>query len=139
MLGFVDLGAALFAPVLGGVIVYFDHTGFTQMFYTSSATAVIIAVIYALTSARQADEDSDVQETVPLSAGSVEIATEPSRTKQHEHDELLPAFSTARNGKPRRQGKPQFAESRANRPAEISSQQSDCGSEPKCSLGDDLA
>ncbi|GAB4162767.1 MAG: hypothetical protein Tsb009_39630 [Planctomycetaceae bacterium] len=59
VLGFVDLGQALFAPLLGGVIDYFNHTGFTQMFYTSTGTAFLIALIYALTAARQPDVDTD--------------------------------------------------------------------------------
>ncbi|MCH8829146.1 MAG: MFS transporter [Planctomycetes bacterium] len=59
VLGFVDLGTALFAPLFGAVIDYFDHSGFTQMFYTSTATATIIAVVYALTAARKPDTEFD--------------------------------------------------------------------------------
>jgi len=59
VLGFVDLGMALFAPVLGAIIDYFDGTGFREMFFTSSATSLAIAVLYSLTTARKPDLDRD--------------------------------------------------------------------------------
>eukprot|EP00913_Durusdinium_trenchii_P022849 g21453.t1 len=61
VLGFVDLGSALSAPILGGVIDYFDHVGFAPMFYTSTITAFTIAVIYRLTAARLPDVDTDFE------------------------------------------------------------------------------
>lgn len=57
VLGFVDLGMALFAPLLGGIIDYYDHAGFPQMFFTSAAVSLAIAGIYAITSARKPDVD----------------------------------------------------------------------------------
>jgi MFS family permease len=57
VLGFVDLGTALFAPALGGIIDYFDHTGFREMFFTSAGVSLSVAVIYALTTARKPDVD----------------------------------------------------------------------------------
>jgi MFS family permease len=57
VLGFVDLGTAVFAPVLGGIIDYFDHSGFPQMFFTSAAASLAVAVIYATTTARKPDVD----------------------------------------------------------------------------------
>jgi MFS family permease len=77
VLGFVDLGQALFAPLLGGVIDYFDHVGFTQMFYTSTGTAILIAVIYALTAARQPDVDPDFSSATEDSEG-LNSSAEPS-------------------------------------------------------------
>jgi len=57
VLGFVDFGMALFAPLLGSIIDYFQHAGFAEMFFTSAGTSVFIAVIYALTTARKPDVD----------------------------------------------------------------------------------
>lgn len=57
VLGFVDLGMALFAPLLGAIIDYYDHVGFSQMFFTSAGTSLVIAVIYAATTARKPDID----------------------------------------------------------------------------------
>ena len=63
VLGFVDLGTALFAPVLGAIIDHFDHTGFREMFFTSAATSLLIAAIYASTTARKPDIDRDEEES----------------------------------------------------------------------------
>jgi len=54
VLGFVDLGTAVFAPILGTII---DVFGFTHLFLTSAGTAVLIAAIYGLTTARVPDTD----------------------------------------------------------------------------------
>jgi MFS family permease len=54
VLGFVDLGTAVSAPILGTII---DRFGFTEMFLTSAITAVIITVFYGLTTARIPDTD----------------------------------------------------------------------------------
>lgn len=62
VLGFADLGAALSAPILGRIIVYFDQVGFTPMFFTSSSIALLIGVVYALTTARQPDDDVTEEE-----------------------------------------------------------------------------
>ncbi len=42
--GIVELGAMLSAPVLGGII---DRFGFPAMFYTTSAAAMSIGILYA--------------------------------------------------------------------------------------------
>ena len=44
VLGIVELGAMLSAPVLGGII---DRFGFPAMFYTTSAAAMSIGILYA--------------------------------------------------------------------------------------------
>ena len=59
VLGFVDLGSALFAPVLGAIIDSFAEPGFTQMFLASSGMVTIVLVLYLLTAARQPDFDND--------------------------------------------------------------------------------
>lgn len=82
VLGFVDLGTALFAPVLGGIIDYFDHTGFAEMFFTSAAISLSIAAVYGLTTARKPDidrrddeDDSQLQPPFPA-AGQKETDEE---------------------------------------------------------------
>jgi hypothetical protein len=59
VLGFFDLGSALSAPVLGGLIDHFDQVGFTQMFFANAGFVFLIATTYALTAARHTDDDSD--------------------------------------------------------------------------------
>lgn len=44
VLGFVEVGAMLAGPVLGGII---DRFGFAPMFYSAGLTALVIAVVYA--------------------------------------------------------------------------------------------
>lgn len=58
ILGTIDLGAALSAPLLGWVI---DLWGFHWMFSCSAGFAVLVATIYACTSAKK--PDVDYQET----------------------------------------------------------------------------
>lgn len=57
VLGFVDLGMAVFAPLLGSIIDFFDGVGFEQMFFTSTACSLSVAAVYALTTARKPDVD----------------------------------------------------------------------------------
>jgi len=59
-LGFVELGAALSAPVLGWVIDQGGEFGFTRMFWISSATALSIWLVYAAT-----NPSFDVETEVP--------------------------------------------------------------------------
>jgi MFS family permease len=54
VMGFIDLGTVVSAPILGTII---DLFGFTQLFLTSATTIVAIAVIYGLTTARVPDSD----------------------------------------------------------------------------------
>ena len=54
VLGFVDLGTAISAPILGTII---DVFGFTELFLTSAMIAIVIAVFYGLTTARVPDTD----------------------------------------------------------------------------------
>jgi len=51
-LGFIELGSALSAPLLGKVIDLGGPLGFTRMFWFSSGMALTIGVIYALTNPR---------------------------------------------------------------------------------------
>ncbi len=44
VLGFVELGAMFSAPVLGGII---DRFGFSAMFYTAAAAAMLTGIVYA--------------------------------------------------------------------------------------------
>lgn len=62
VLGFFDIGSAISAPILGGIIDYFDGAGFPQMFFTSGSCALVIAIVYALTAARRPDEDHREEE-----------------------------------------------------------------------------
>lgn len=48
-LGFIELGSALSAPVLGKVIDLGGQAGFTRMFWFSSTMAFTIGIIYAVT------------------------------------------------------------------------------------------
>lgn len=57
VMGFFDVGTFVSAPILGTIIDTFDRTGFTPMFLTAAAVAIVVAVIYALTSARTFDSD----------------------------------------------------------------------------------
>ncbi|HUG91390.1 MAG TPA: MFS transporter [Planctomycetaceae bacterium] len=57
VLGFLDLGTALSAPILGGVIDSFGGTGFVEMFWLAAGAAAVIGVFYAMTAARRPDED----------------------------------------------------------------------------------
>lgn len=95
VLGFVDLGSALSAPLLGAVIDYYDHVGFTQMFLASTATALTIGVVYALTAARQPDVDTDFGETEPVLPAKPQATsgTSPCPVGQ---PEPLPVASTVR-------------------------------------------
>lgn len=54
VLGCFEVGAMVSGPVLGGII---DRFGFAPMFYTAAGTAVGIGAFYALTGARQPDDD----------------------------------------------------------------------------------
>ncbi len=57
VLGFFDLGGAIFAPLLGAIIDHFNGVGFSQMFYAAASTSVIVGVFYLLTGARRPDSD----------------------------------------------------------------------------------
>ena len=57
VLGFFDLGTAVFAPILGAIIDHFDGVGFRPMFYTAAACALGTAIVYLRTAARTVDED----------------------------------------------------------------------------------
>lgn len=54
VLGFVEMGTALCAPLLGRII---DTHGFKPMFWSSAGIAMGIAAVYRLTSARRPDEE----------------------------------------------------------------------------------
>lgn len=57
VMGFVDVGTFVSAPVLGGIIDGFSGNGFTPMFLFAAAVAVTVVVIYQRTSARVPDSD----------------------------------------------------------------------------------
>ena len=57
VLGFFDLGGALSAPVLGAIIDRYSGIGFPQMYYSSAAVSVVVALGYLLTGAKRPDSD----------------------------------------------------------------------------------
>ncbi|MDA0833934.1 MAG: MFS transporter [Planctomycetota bacterium] len=57
VLGFLDVGSALFAPILGGIIDYFHPPGFSQMFLFTAGFTLAVIIIYTLTSARTPDNE----------------------------------------------------------------------------------
>ncbi|MGC1273757.1 MAG: MFS transporter [Planctomycetaceae bacterium] len=76
VMGFIDVGTFVSAPLLGGIIDAFAGNGFTPMFLFAGAAAVVVAIIYQRTAARVPDSDllpfvSAVQEpagAAPLAA-----------------------------------------------------------------------
>jgi MFS family permease len=54
VLGFLEIGTMVFAPLLGWII---DQYSFAVMFWTSSLIAVGVAALYAVTGARRPDVD----------------------------------------------------------------------------------
>ncbi len=57
VMGFFDVGTFVSAPLLGGIIDAFGGHGFTPMFLFAASVALIVAVVYLVTSARTADSD----------------------------------------------------------------------------------
>jgi MFS family permease len=57
VLGFIEIGTIVSAPLLGAIIDHFDQRGYTQMFYTSATVCAVVGVLYLTTSARQMDVD----------------------------------------------------------------------------------
>lgn len=55
ILGFIDFGSVLFAPILGQLIVSF---GFQMMFFASSATMFSVAVVYTVIALRYRDSET---------------------------------------------------------------------------------
>lgn len=83
VLGFIEIGTIVSAPVLGAIIDYFDQRGFPQMFYASAAVCAIVGVLYLSTSARREDVDIDTESEVfsnPTDAER-ESAPMPSNTR----------------------------------------------------------
>lgn len=80
VLGFFDLGGAVSAPALGAIIDAFGGTGFSQMYYTSAAVSVLIALAYFATGARRPDSDLLQAQAAPTSR-SPEPASLPRETK----------------------------------------------------------
>ena len=56
ILGFTDFGSLVFSPLLGRIIV---TAGFPVMFWTSSATAFIVGLIYAVIAMQHLDAETD--------------------------------------------------------------------------------
>jgi MFS family permease len=57
VLGFFDLGGALSAPILGGIIDHFGGTGFSEMFYASASVSILVGIAYWLTGSKRPDSD----------------------------------------------------------------------------------
>ena len=55
ILGFTDFGSLVFAPVLGWIIV---HHGFTAMYLTSSGSALVTALLYAVVAWHYPDDEA---------------------------------------------------------------------------------
>lgn len=72
-LGFIELGSALSAPVLGWIIDQGGEIGFTRMFWISSVTALTIGVYYAI-----ANPSTDVETEVPSPESEPKLAETPS-------------------------------------------------------------
>jgi MFS family permease len=73
ILGFMDLGVFLSAPVLGRVI---DTYGFTTMFLTSAVTAAVTGVVYAAATFRVLNADTDGIELRAPRVEPVEVAAQ---------------------------------------------------------------
>lgn len=69
ILGFTDFGSLLFSPILGRIIV---DAGFTAMFLTSAATALLVAIIYVPIAIRHRDEESTPVASPPALAFDTE-------------------------------------------------------------------
>jgi len=99
VLGFMEVGAMLSAPLLGAVIDFFGakfglRIGFFAMFYTSASIALTIGVVYAFTAARNPDNDieHDEKETADWSDSSQRrpaCLTDDATTTHDESDEPL--------------------------------------------------
>jgi MFS family permease len=68
VLGFIEVGTIISAPLLGAIIDYFDHRGFAQMFCTTATVCAVVGAIYLVTSARHADIDlkAEAETAAPL-------------------------------------------------------------------------
>ena len=56
ILGAIELGTAVSPPILGWII---DRHGFAAMFYSAAAFGLAVTISYALTAAREPDNDND--------------------------------------------------------------------------------
>ncbi len=65
-LGFIELGSAMSAPVLGWVIDQGGATGYKRMFWLSSAAAFVFGTIYALT-----NPGTDIEQEIPSPLGEM--------------------------------------------------------------------
>ena len=61
ILGAIELGTAVSPPILGAII---DRFGFPAMFYSASAVGLAVTIYYALTAAREPDNDNDSEPEV---------------------------------------------------------------------------
>jgi MFS family permease len=61
ILGAIELGTAVSPPILGAII---DRFGFSAMFYSASAFGLAVTIYYALTAAREPDNDNDSEPEV---------------------------------------------------------------------------
>ena len=76
-LGFIELGSALSAPLLGWVIDQGGPFGFHRMFWLSGATAMTIGVVYALTNPAVDAESEVLGSNQPEASASLACRWEP--------------------------------------------------------------
>lgn len=74
ILGFVDLGTILSAPLLGRII---DHHGFTPMFVTSASVSLAILVVYGVLTRNHVCSDTQIGRMTPVLA-TPEMGTFPA-------------------------------------------------------------
>lgn len=78
VMGFFDVGTFASAPVLGGIIDAFDGAGFTPMFLFAASTAVSVAFVYSVTTARTPDSDLAVNPFASEGLAAENLAREPT-------------------------------------------------------------
>jgi MFS family permease len=77
VLGFVEVGAMVGGPVLGGII---DHFGFAPMFYTAAITSLVMAAAYAVLERRYPAREHDAlrRHAEPLADSAIPARPEPA-------------------------------------------------------------
>ncbi len=76
ILAFTDFGSLVFAPLLGRIIVAAEPhvtVGFQRMFWTSSATALTVGILYTLIAMQHLDAETDESRANAI-AGELEVA-----------------------------------------------------------------
>ena len=91
MIGASELGIALSSPVLGWVI---DHYGYNIMFCVAAFTTLVIALIYALTSAKHPDREGAHEDFTHIE----EEFTADANTDEGDEDAVAPFPHIGRTG-----------------------------------------